>query len=128
MDRQGFIDFNTRLSPENSGKADSYARAIKILDEVLPYQDVIDLHGQSLYDVHDVSVIETVLLFVNGEVKKMKNNEQNIFDYGKPNQKSYPLKSFCSAALKSLKKYVQYEQEVMAYFCSTEKSKEVCPI
>lgn len=114
MDRQGFIDFNTRLSPENSGKADSYARAIKILDEVLPYQDVIDLHGQSLYDVHDVSVIETVLLFVNGEVKKMKNNEQNIFDYGKPNQKSYPLKSFCSAALKSLKKYVQYEQEVMA--------------
>lgn len=28
MDRKGFIDFNTRLSPENSGKADSYARAI----------------------------------------------------------------------------------------------------
>ena len=27
MDRQGFIDFNTRRSPENSGKADSYARA-----------------------------------------------------------------------------------------------------
>ena len=35
MDKQGFIDFNTRLSPENSGKADSYARAIRILDEVL---------------------------------------------------------------------------------------------
>ena len=74
MDRQGFIDFNTQLSPENSGKADSYAQAIKILDEVLPYQNVIDLHGQSLYDLHDVSVIEEVLLFVNGEVKKMKNN------------------------------------------------------
>jgi len=29
MNRQGFIDFNTRLSPENSGKADSYARAMK---------------------------------------------------------------------------------------------------
>lgn len=114
MDRQGFIDFNTQLSPENSGKADSYAQAIKILDEVLPYQNVIDLHGQSLYDLHDVSVIEEVLLFVNGEVKKMKNNMQNIFDHGRPNQKSYPLKSFCSAALKSLKKYVQYEQEVMA--------------
>lgn len=114
MDRQGFIDFNTQLSPENSGKADSYAQAIKILDEVLPYQNVIDLHGQSLYDLHDVSVIEEVLLFVNGEVKKMKNNMQNIFDHGRPNQKSYPLKSFCSAALKSLKKYAQYEQEVMA--------------
>ena len=114
MDRQGFIDFNTRLSPENSGKADSYARAIKILDEVLPYQDVIDLHGHSLYDVHDVAVIKEVLLFVNSEVRKMRNNEQNIFDYGKPNQKSYPLKSFCSAALKSLLKYAQFEQEVEA--------------
>ena len=43
MDRNGFIYFNTRLSPENSGKADSYAWAIMILDEVLPCQDVTDL-------------------------------------------------------------------------------------
>jgi len=43
MDRNGFIYFNIRLSPENSGKADSYAWAIMILDEVLPYQDVTDL-------------------------------------------------------------------------------------
>lgn len=113
MDKQGFIDFNTRLSPENSGKADSYARAIQILDEVLPYQDVIDLHGQSLYEVNDTEVIEAILHIVNDEVKKMKLQQQNIFDdYGKPNQRSYPLKSFCSAALKSLKKYAQYMQDV----------------
>ena len=43
MDRNGFIYFNTRLSPKNSGKADSYAWAIMILDEVLPYRDVTDL-------------------------------------------------------------------------------------
>ena len=43
MDRNGFIYFNTRLSPKNSGKADSHAWAIMILDEVLPYQDVTDL-------------------------------------------------------------------------------------
>ena len=43
MDRNGFIYFNTRLSPKNSGKADSYAWAIMILDEVLPYQDVTDM-------------------------------------------------------------------------------------
>ncbi len=43
MDRNGFIYFNTRLSPKNSGKADSYAWAIMNLDEVLPYQDVTDL-------------------------------------------------------------------------------------
>ena len=43
MDRDGFIYINTRLSPKNSGKADSYAWAIMILNEVLPYQDVTDL-------------------------------------------------------------------------------------
>ena len=43
MDRNCFIYFNTRLSPKNSGNADSYAWAIMILDEVLPYQDVTDL-------------------------------------------------------------------------------------
>ena len=43
MDRNGFIYFNTRLSPKNSGKLDSYDWAIMILDEVLPYQDVTDL-------------------------------------------------------------------------------------
>jgi len=109
MNRKGFIDFNTRLSPENSGKADSYARAIKILDEVLQHQNAIDLHGQSLYDISDVVVIEDILRFVNEEVKKMKANQQNIFDFGKPNQRSYPLNNFCSAALKSLIEYAQYE-------------------
>ena len=33
MTRQGFIDFNTKLSPENSHKASSYAMAIRILDD-----------------------------------------------------------------------------------------------
>ena len=52
-----------------------------------------------------------MLRFVSQEVKKMKRNEPNIFDYGKPNQRSYPLKNFC--ALRSLKQYAQYEQEVV---------------
>ena len=95
MDKQGFIDFNTRLSPENSRKAASYAQAIRILDEVLKYQNVINLHGQSLYDVQDANIIEDVLNLINGEVKKMKNNEQNIFDHGKQNQRSYPLLLCC---------------------------------
>lgn len=113
MDKQGFIDFNTRLSPENSGKANSYARAIEILDNVLTHQNVIDLQGKSLYDITDTSLIEGVSNYVHEEVKKMRRGEYNIFDYGNPNQKSYPLKNFCSSALKSLEKYAQYKQDVM---------------
>jgi len=112
MNRLGFIDFNTKLSPDNSGKADSYARAITILDEVLAHQSAIDLNGRSLYDITDTAVIEDVLSLVKEEVKKMKKQQPNIFDYGKPDQRSYPLNSFCSAALRSLIKYAEYEQEV----------------
>ena len=112
MDRLGFIDFNTRLSPENSGKANSYATAIQILDEVLKHQDVINLHGRSLYDIKDVAVIRSVLELVKVEVGKMRKSQPNIFDYGKSNQKSYPLGNFCSAALNSLIVYAQYEQDI----------------
>lgn len=39
----------------------------------------------------------------------MKVGQPNIFDHGKPNQRSYPLNNFCSAALTSLMDYVQFE-------------------
>lgn len=113
MTRQGFIDFNIKLSPENSRKASSYAMAIRILDEVLSHQSVIDLHGRSLYDISDVATIEGLIELVLIEQAKMRRGEKSIFDNGQPNQSSYPLKSFCSAALKSLKQYALYEQEVM---------------
>lgn len=113
MTRQGFIDFNIRLSPENSRKASSYAMAIRILDEVLPHQSVIDLHGQSLFEVSDVATIDELIELVRIEQAKMRRGKKSIFDYGQPSQSSYPLKSFCSAALKSLKQYALYGQEVM---------------
>lgn len=108
MDRQGFIDYNTRLSPENSRKASSYAQAIRILDEVLKYQHVINLRGMSLYDIHDLAVLEDVRQVVKEEVKKMRDGLPNIFDYGNPGQRSYPLGGFCTAALTSLIDYAQY--------------------
>lgn len=109
MDKLGFIKYNTQLSPDNSGKATSYAQAINILDNVLQYQKVIDLKGKSLYEIHDIAVIEKVLDLVKEEVKKMKAGLSNIFDYGKPTQKSYPRDGFCSAALSSLMDYALFD-------------------
>lgn len=113
MNIQGFIDFNTRLSPDNSGKTDSYVRAIKILENVLQYQHEVELNGQSLFNIHDTATIDELLRIIHREVEKMRKNKPNIFNYGNPNQKSYPLKSFCSAALRSLKAYAIYEQKVI---------------
>lgn len=61
MNRQGFIDFNARQSPETSGKTQSYDTAIQILDNVLQYQNEIDLQGKSLFDISDVSVLKVSL-------------------------------------------------------------------
>ena len=105
MDRKGFIDFVAMFSAENSRKPASYATAIQILDEVLKHQKVINLDGRSLYDIKDISIIEDVLALVTDEVKKMRKHQPNIFDYGKPDQTSYPLDNFCSAALGSLIEY-----------------------
>lgn len=112
MNRQGYIQYNIMLSPENSGKADSYSRAIRILEEVLPFQNVVDLRGQSLYTISDIETIERLEAVVKTEVAKMKRNEPNIFDHGNPKQRSYPLKNFCSSALRSLKNYLLYEHDI----------------
>ncbi len=69
--------------------------------------------GGALYDVSDVTTINGLIELVRVEQAKMRRGEKSIFDYGRLNQSSYPLKSFCSAALKSLKQYALYEQEVM---------------
>lgn len=109
MNKQGFIDFNSRYSTDKSGKASSYARAIEIMDDVLQHQNEIDLGVKSLYDVSNIDVIEDVLQLVNREVKKLKDGEPNIFDYDKQIPQSYLLKNFCSAALNSLIDYSQFE-------------------
>ena len=114
MNRQGYIQYNLMLSPENSGKADSYARAIRILEEVLPFQNAVDLRGQSLFTISNIEIIEKLETIVRTEVAKMKRNEPSIFDHGNPKQRSYPLKNFCSSALRSLKNYILYEHEIKA--------------
>ena len=123
MDRQGFIEFVKHPSLENSGKASSYAQAINILDNVLLHQKVIDLKGKSLYEIPDIAIIEKVLEFVKEEVKKMKARQPNIFDYGKPTQKSYPLGGFCSAALSSLIDYILFDGAQHLVTCQTDPLK-----
>ena len=61
MDRQGYIDFLKQHSTKRSAKASNYVMALKILDELLPYQDEIDLQGRSLYDISDIPTLESLL-------------------------------------------------------------------
>lgn len=123
MDRQRFIDFNNQFSPANSGKGNSYAQAIKILDEVLRFQNTIDLHGKSLYNITEIEILEKVADFVKEEVKKMKDGQPNIFDFGKSTQKSYPRGGFCSAAISSLIDCILFDGAQQIVACQTDPLK-----
>ena len=79
MDRNGFIYFNTRLSPKNSGKEDSYAWAIMILDEVLPYQDVTDLkENGNLPAEFNVNLITAFKVDVKVSQSYANENDGNV--------------------------------------------------
>ena len=63
MNEQGYIDYNLMLSPGNSGKADSYARALNIIEDILPYQDTIRLNGKSIFEISDIRYRSTGKLY-----------------------------------------------------------------
>jgi len=124
MDRLGFIEYSSLVSPSGSRKAACYATAIQILDEIFEQHDAMNLQGASLYSVDDAELLMRIKDFVVEEQKKAKHGNASIFDYGKPNQRSYATNRFCSSALQGLIGYLQYERNVVAAneIVSKEKS------
>ena len=84
-----------------SGTAHSYIKAIEILDNIFKQNDILNLNGKSLKSISDAGEIFSIYEFIKGEEKKMKSGNDSIFNFGNPNQKSYPLNGFCSAAVRS---------------------------
>lgn len=92
---------NLTYDPRN-GTAKSYLRAIRILDDIFSQYDVLKLNGKSLTSITDIGELSSIIEFIKGEERKMKNGIDSIFNYINPNQTSYPKKGWCSAAVKSL--------------------------
>ena len=101
----GFLYYLRDTYGRESGTSNSYYRAIQILDEIFRQHDILNLRGQSLASIIDAGEIFAIYEFVKTEERKMKNGQESIFLYGNPKQRSYPLKGFCSAAVRSLFNY-----------------------
>lgn len=115
MTREGFIEFlRTEYPTEKSRAAASYVKAIEILDNIFLKSDFFDLKGKSLCILDDLELLLRISDFVRTEEAKFRENEEGFFALGSPNQKSYPKKRFCSAAVKSVINYYSECQMVSA--------------
>ena len=107
MKDQTFYDYltSTFCSPK-SGTAHSYRTAIIILDDIFKQNDVFKLNNTPLCEIKDPSLIAQIVDFIADEEEKFRKNKNSIFDLGKPTQKSYPAKRFCTGAIRKLRDYV----------------------
>lgn len=102
---ENFDEYLRNTYTSRSGTAHSYRMGIMILDKIFEQHDILKLEGKSLKSITDAGEIYSIYEFVKGEEKKMRIGEDSIFNYGNSKQTSYPLKGFCSAAVRSLFNY-----------------------
>jgi len=90
--KDSFIDYLKSQSPATSGKPNSYAKAMEVIEDVFfekTFSDTI-----SIWDFINSENVEQVYTFV----REQQNSEDGIFKNYKPD--SYWKKGYCSAALK----------------------------
>lgn len=109
MNQQGFEDYTYFAYGRKNGTSNSYITAIHILDRVFSIMDVFLLQGKPLTELDDAYLLQRIADFVATEEKKFRAGGKCIFDFGLPNQTSYPKGGFCSAAIHHLQRYQTYE-------------------
>lgn len=109
MTREGFEDYVFSVYERKNGTAKSYITAIRIIDEMFEYDDVFGLNGKSIASIEDATLLARIAEFVYSQQSLFIKGEDSIFRDINPNQKSYPGKRFCSAAMKQLLDYYKYD-------------------
>lgn len=125
-----FVEYTQRrYNKPGAGTCKSYITGISIIDRLFRDHDVFGLHGTSLTEITDPVLAARIVKFIKDEEEKFRKGEASIFDYGQPNQKSYPGKRFCSAAIAHWERYVLWRQqehaEASAIVDSLDNGKEI---
>lgn len=111
MTQRGFEDYVYTVYGSKNGTANSYIKAIRIIDELFGYNDVFCLNGKSLTCIDDASLLLRISEFICNQQSLYQKGFDSIFRDIKANQTSYPAKGFCSAAIKQLLKYSKYDED-----------------
>lgn len=114
MTQDGFENYLYGIYGHKNGTAMSYITAIRIIDQMFEYDDVFGLNGQSVATLDDVDLLTSISEFIYTQQTLYKKGENSIFSNVKSNQKSYPGKGFCSAGIRQLQSYFEYEKRTKA--------------
>lgn len=109
MTQKGFEDYVFAVYNHKNGTAKSYITALHIIDDMFAVDDVFDLNGLSITCIDDTMLLKRVADFVCKQQTLFIKGEDSIFRSINPRQVSYPGKRFCSAAIKQLQKYHEYD-------------------
>lgn len=115
LTKEGFRQYTHLVYNKKSGAANSYIQAINILDNIFLKEDVFQLKGRSLCTISDEKLLSAIIEFVKHEEKNFKIGANSIFSrWGISSQSSYPNAGFCSAAVRHLSRYLDYESNQVA--------------
>lgn len=107
MQNKSFQEYLREAYPsKTSSTFYSYQKAIQIMDEIFSQNDIFDLSNKSLKEIKDPHLMTLIREFIVNEEDKFRNHLPSFFDPVNPNQRSYPDKRFCTAAIKKLEEYV----------------------
>lgn len=111
MTQEGFEDYVYTVYDSKNGTAKSYITAIRIIDQMFGYDDVLGLKGKSITCIDDADLLKHIVDFVYSQQTLFIKGEDSIFRNVDANQVSYPGKGFCSAAVKQLWNYYLHDAE-----------------
>jgi len=96
--KESFIEYLEAKGPDNSGKPTSYARAMKVIEEVFFSKGLL-----GLVDIWSFITLENIDPIYEVVLNEQAKND-GIFQNYKPS--SYWKKRYCSAALKEFKLFL----------------------
>jgi len=121
MTQQGFEDYLHRTYGTITGTANSYIKAIHIIDDLFAVNDLFALNGRSLTCINDTDLLLHIADFINEQYGSFKEGKPSFFDAVNSGQRSYPRNGFCTAAMNQLINYhASYlEQKANAFLLSS---------
>lgn len=109
MTQKGFNDYLYTIYGYQTGTANSYIQAIRIIDRMFSYDDVFNLNGESITTINNYELLIRIEEFIRIQQSLYKKGEFSMFRNISTGQQSYPGKGFCTAAVKQLLNYYKYQ-------------------